>query len=595
MPPEATLLRVRSQQGGAVRGPAPHARSAVARRRARLLTVVGALAGIAFATGLVCGAIHVPEAQRTAERYVAAWARGDFGAMYTALTPGARAAITRRAFAGAHREALALATARRLSPGDADRDGDAYRIPLRVQTRVFGTVRQVLRLPVADDGVPWNRALVFPGLRRGEELSRTVTLPPRAAILARDRTPLAEGEQRTSPLGSLASSIAGTLGPIPPERRTRLERLGVPAGARVGVNGLERVFDERLIGRPGGILRAGRRVIGAGRPRAAPPVRTTLAVPVQQAAVTALGAQLGGVVALDPRNGAVLAAAGIGFSGLQPPGSTFKIVTVTGALDAGITRPSRAYPVETHATLEGVDLDNANGEACGGTLVEAFAHSCNSVFAPMGARLGARRLVATAERFGFNADPGIPGAATSTIPAAGDVGDDLAVGATAIGQGRVQASALQMAVVAATIARRGLRPRPTLDRAVARSARRPAPVRVTSPRTARTVRRLMRAVVQEGTGTAAALPGVEVAGKTGTAELRDTTPCVPDPADPASCPPQAETDITDTDAWFAAFAPAGGKRPRVAVGVLLVESGAGGDAAAPAAREILAAGLAATH
>jgi penicillin-binding protein A len=595
VPPEATLPRVVTQQGRGVRRPGPRARPAAARRRALLLKVAGVLAGVAFGTGLVCGAIHVPEAERTAERYVAAWARGDFAAMYAALTPGARARVTRRAFAGAHRRALALATAEQIVPGDAARDGAAYRIPIQIDTRVFGTVRQVLRVPVADDGVRWTRTLLFPGLRPGEDLTRTVTLPPRATILARDGTPLAEGEQRTSPLGSLAASIAGTLGPIPPARRISLERLGVPARAQVGINGLERIFDERLIGRPGGILRAGRRVIGAGPPRPAPPVRTTLAVPVQRAAVTALGARLGGVVALDPRNGGVLAAAGIGFSGLQPPGSTFKMLTVTGALDAGITRPARIYPVETHATLEGVELGNANGEACGGTLVEAFAESCNSVFAPMGAQLGARRLVATAERFGFNADPGIPGAATSTIPAPDAIGDDLAVGATAIGQGRVQASALQMAVVAATIARRGLRPRPTLDRAVARSDRRPAPVRVTSPRTAQTVRRLMRAVVHEGTGTAAALPGVEVAGKTGTAELRDTTPCVPDPADPASCPPQAETDITDTDAWFAAFAPAGGKRPRVAVGVLLVESGAGGDAAAPAAREILAAGLAATN
>jgi penicillin-binding protein A len=585
---------VRSQQGGVWR-PGPRAGPAVGHRRARLLRVAGVLAGLAFATGLVCGAIHVPEAQRTAERYVAAWARGDFAAMYAELTPAARARVTRRAFAGAHRQALALATAQRMVPGDADRDRGAYRIPMRIQTRAFGTVRQVLRLPVADDGVAWRRALVFPGLRPGEQLTRTVTLPRRAAILARDGTPLAEGDERTSPLGSLATSIAGSLGPIPPGRRLRLERLGVPAGAQVGVNGLERIFDERLIGRPGGILRAGRRVLGAGTPRPAPPVSTTLSVLVQRAAAAALGAQLGGVVALDPRSGGVLAAAGIGFSGLQPPGSTFKIVTVTGALDGGITRPSRSYPVETHATLEGVDLENANGEACGGTLVEAFAESCNSVFAPMGARLGARRLVATAERFGFNADPGIPGAATSTIPDAGEVGDDLAVGATAIGQGRVQASALQMALVAATIARGGRRPRPTFDRALARTERRPPPVRVTSPRTARTVRRLMRAVVQEGTGTAAALPGVEVAGKTGTAELRDTTPCVPDPADPASCPPQAGTDATDTDAWFAAFAPAGGKRPRVAVGVLLVGSGAGGDAAAPAARDILAAGLAATR
>jgi cell division protein FtsI/penicillin-binding protein 2 len=320
-------------------------------------------------------------------------------------------------------------------------------------------------------------------------------------------------------------------------------------------------------------------------------VRTTISTTVQGAAVEALGQRLGGVVALDPRSGAVLGAAGIGFSGLQPPGSTFKIVTVTGALEARLTSPSRAYPVQTAATLEGVDVANAHGEACGGTLVQSFAESCNSVFAPLGARLGARRLVDVAERFGFNHDPAIPGAATSTIPAAEDIGDDLAVGSSAIGQGRVQATALQMAVVAAAIGLRGRRPRPTLDFDAARGD---APTaRATNPRTARTVERLMLAVVRGGTGTAAAIPGVQVAGKTGTAELRTTTPCVPDPVNPDACPEQPD-DPTDTDAWFAAYAPAGTGRPRVAVGVLLVGSGAGGTTAAPAARGVLAAGLRAT-
>ena len=89
---------------------------------------------------------------------------------------------------------------------------------------------------------------------------------------------------------------------------------------------------------------------------------------------------------MDPRTGGVLAASGIGLSGLQPPGSTFKILTATGALEAKLTSPSHSYPVSTKATLEGVDLDNANGESCGGTFVESFAESCNSVFAPLGAQ-----------------------------------------------------------------------------------------------------------------------------------------------------------------------------------------------------------------
>ena len=119
-------------------------------------------------------------------------------------------------------------------------------------------------------------------------------------------------------------------------------------------------------------------------------------------------------------------------------------------------------------------------------------------------------------------------------------------------------------------------------------------MRATRSRTARTVERMMLAVVRGGTGTAAALPGVKVAGKTGTAELKTTKRCEPDPGTPDSCPPQPPDDPTDTDAWFSAYAPAGDGRPRIAVGVLLVGSGAGGATAAPAARGVLAAGLKAT-
>jgi cell division protein FtsI/penicillin-binding protein 2 len=299
-------------------------------------------------------------------------------------------------------------------------------------------------------------------------------------------------------------------------------------------------------------------------------------------------------VALRPRTGEILAFSGIAFSGLQPPGSTFKLVTLTGVLEAGLATPGTTFPYGTYATLSGVKLANANGETCGGTLAQALATSCNSVFAPLGARLGAARLVGVAHRYGFDHAPDIPGAATSTIPPADQIGDDLAVGATAIGQGRVLASPLQMATVAATVALRGARPRLTML-----ATRRAAPTtRVTSPRVARTVEQLMEGVVRTGTGKAAQIPGVRVAGKTGTAELGTTTRprCVPTtPPNPTAPAAQAcqgpANDPTDTDAWFVAFAPAGKGDPSICVGVMLVRAGAGGDTAAPVARRVIAAAL----
>jgi cell division protein FtsI/penicillin-binding protein 2 len=361
----------------------------------------------------------------------------------------------------------------------------------------------------------------FPGIRPGEQLSRTTKLPPRADLLARDGTPF-------SKLPDIAPDVVGDVGPMPAEDVARLTALGYPADAQVGTSGLQRFLQERVGGRPGGDLLAGSRVLAHAEPKPAKPVRTTISPAVERAAITALAGRLGGVVAVRPRTGEILAFAGIAFSGLQPPGSTMKILTLTGALEAKVATPKSTYPYATSTTLSGVKLENANGENCGGTLAQAFAVSCNSVFAPLGATLGATRLVSIAERFGFNHAPDIPGAATSSIPPAAEIGDDLAVGSSAIGQGRVQATALQMAGVASTIALEGRQPKLTLALPANRHAA--ATTRVVAPRIAHTVRRLMVGVVHGGTGVNAQIPGVVVAGKTGTAELETTKKCAPPPA-----------------------------------------------------------------
>jgi cell division protein FtsI/penicillin-binding protein 2 len=379
--------------------------------------------------------------------------------------------------------------------------------------------------------------------------------------------------------------VAGRVGPAPPERVEELAQRGVPAGAPVGLDGLEREFDEPLAGMPGGVLRAGERVIARSAAQRGVDVRTAIDPGIQRAAVEALAGRFGGIAVLRPATGEVLGLSGIAFSAPQPPGSTFKIITLAAALESGAVKPNATFPVQTETQLEGVKLRNAHGEACGGSLKTAFAESCNSVFAPLGAKVGAQRLVETAKRFGFNQSPGPIGAARSTIPAAGEIGDDLAVGSSAIGQGKVLATPLELATVAAAIGLRGRRVAPVLSRGAQGTK-----TRATSTRTARVIARFMRAVVTSGTGIGAAVPGLKVAGKTGTAELRSTVNNDPQPLAPGATPtPQPEEDKTDTDAWFVGFAPYA--HPRVAVAVLLVGQGAGGETAAPAARTVIQAAL----
>jgi cell division protein FtsI/penicillin-binding protein 2 len=556
------------------------------RRRRRLLTRAAPLAIVAVAA-FVAGAIIASSPGRAERRvvtqYAQDWTRRDYRGMYALLNSESRAHMSQRKFSGVYADAADTSTMTKLAVvGVGSRRGNVIPVQMLVTTRLFGVLHETLDVPVVGKGskvsVRFSRELLFPGMRPGERLHRQVDLAPRAALLASDGTPLAEGPQRTSPIPDVADQIVGTVGSIPAGEAASYEAQGYPPDATVGLDGMERIFQKQLAGTPGGSLMSGRRLLALTPTKPGHDVHTTINPKIERAAIAAIAGRYAGMTAMDPRNGRLLAVAGVGFSALQPPGSTMKIITATGALEAGIVKLSTVFPVASAAVIDGYTLHNAGGEICGGTFLNAFAVSCNSVFAPLGAKLGAQRFVDVAERFGFNQAPSIPGAAESQIPSAHDIGSSLAVGSSAIGQGKVLASSLEMTDVAATIAMGGRRPIPTLA-----GHQRPHFVHVTTRRIARLVQKLMIAVVEFGTGVSAQIPGVQVAGKTGTAELKDTN----DPNDPNANSPQ------NTDSWFVGYAPVG--KPRVVVGALFPAQGAGAATAAPAVHDVLEAALQAHH
>jgi penicillin-binding protein A len=550
-------------------------------RRRRLLThalPVVLVAAAAFGYGIYVAGGPGRAQRAVVSSYVHAWARGAYPQMYSLLDGSARRALTEAQFVAEYQHAAQVATLRSLRPVKVGpNNGGTFGVTMLVHTTVFGTLRKMVLVPVDSSGsnptVRFSSTLLFPGLRPGEQLTRRTQLPPRAALLARDGTPMAQGPDRSSSVPDVASQIVGTLGPIPATLASTYAAAGYPPGAKVGTDGLERIFERQVAGTPGGVLLAGSRPLAHSTPRSGHDVTTTISVPIERAAIAAMGTNYAGIAAMQPSTGQVLALAGVAFSALQPPGSTMKIITSTGALEAGLVTLGTTFPIQTSATIDGFDLQNASGEACGGTLLNAFAVSCNSVFAPLGAKLGAQRLVNVAERYGFNQQPSIPGASEPTIPSAKSIGDSLAVGSSAIGQGAVQASALEMTDVAATIANGGQRPLPTLQMNAP-----PRFVHVTTPTVAGEVQKMMVAVVQFGTGTSAEIPGVTVAGKTGTAELTDTAA-------------PGQSSASNTDAWFVGYAPVGA--PKIVAGALFPNQGAGGQTAAPAIAQVIRAGLAA--
>lgn len=357
---------------------------------------------------------------------------------------------------------------------------------------------------------------------------------------------------------------------------------------------------------------------GDTRPRG---LRLTLDHTLQTVATEALGEQKGAVVALDPETGAVLAlvsypafdpnsliGADAGQTGIDlendpdeplrnratdetySPGSVFKILTATSGLDNGLVSPSSTFPDPVELELPGSEstISNFDGEVCNDgvavTLEQAFIRSCNTTFAQLGMDVGGNRLVETAEDFGFNEIiPFDLPVLASAIPSGSELELNLpATAQTAIGQRDVQSTPLQMALAGAAVANRGVIMKPylvydvfTSDGVVESSTAPEEWRRAMSPASASVLAELMEQVVVSGTGRRAAVPGIRIAGKTGTAQVTGQAP----------------------HAWFVGFGPVAPSpgEPSIVVAVVVEsggdfgESATGGSVAAPIAQQVLAA------
>jgi cell division protein FtsI/penicillin-binding protein 2 len=377
---------------------------------------------------------------------------------------------------------------------------------------------------------------------------------------------------RGGPTPTFAAHVLGTFGEATEER---LEELGDPyqAGDMVGLTGLEARFEEQLAGTPsaaiqvvdadGAVVEEIERFDG----RAPEPLRTTLDPVVQNAVEAALRDTTTptAIVVVDTA-GNVRAAASrpLGdfnraFSGEYPPGSTFKIVTTEALLGQAVTPDTQ---VECSQTINagGRVFQNFEQSSLGTVPFGlAFAESCNTAFISASSEVPDTDLVAAAEVFGFNTEYSVGlDTAAASFPTPADATEHAAA---TIGQGRVTASPLHMATVGAAVVDGTWEPPVLLPDEPADNA--PAPTSLADG-TPATLLDLMRRVVAEGSGTAAAVPGADIAGKTGTAEYGAGDP-----------PP--------THAWFV------GIRGDLAVSVLVEGGRAGGEVAAPIAGRVLAA------
>jgi penicillin-binding protein A len=387
----------------------------------------------------------------------------------------------------------------------------------------------------------------------------------------------------------------------------------------VGNTGVEKEYNDDLVGRTPELQLADVRDLILGKEQTGT-VQLTIESAVQVAARDALAGRRGSVVALDPETGGVLAMysnpnydpnllAGHdalvvedNFDALRadpakpdlprtyreiyPPGSSFKTVTAGTALDDGIVTPDTVYPSVSSIPLPLTEttLENFGGQTCGGTLFESFTRSCNTTFAALGLELG-NAFVSGMRGFGIYEEPPLdldPGAVASTGPPTSEFDhEDPEFALAGIGQGRVSTTPLQMALIAAGVANGGVINQPHVagdildaDDVSVEQIGTTSWKRAMDPSTASSVAQMMLSVVENGTGNAAAIPGVSVAGKTGTAQTVEGGP---------------------VHAWFIAFAPV--EDPVVAVAVIVEGEGSfnseqtGGEVAAPIARAVIEAAL----
>jgi peptidoglycan glycosyltransferase len=378
--------------------------------------------------------------------------------------------------------------------------------------------------------------------------------------------------------------------------------------------GLERYRSAALNGETGTSVRSVLNEIQGRKPQGNT-VLTTLQPEAQRVAISALGEHEGAVVALRPQTGAVeVMASSPSFDAnalssqsayeritKEPgspllnravqygyaPGSTFKVVTATAAIDTGRFTPESTISGRNEVLISGVPLKNDDNESYGQiTLTEALAHSVNTVYAQVAERLGKSTMARYMRRFGFDSKPQLDYPAEE-MSASGEylpngtlispTSPYVDVGRMGIGQDKLAVTPLQMAEVAATVANHGTLMVPHLTSAIVEPdghvVQRVSPKVqsvVMRPSTAAAVTSMMEAVVYSpgATGTSAQISGVRVAGKTGTAET------------------QFGTAINNV--WFIAFAPA--QAPTVAVAVTLKGvPGQGATFAAPVAKQVMEA------